>query len=138
MHDQGTQNDSLHILVVDDSEDNAETLALMLRLEGHEVEAVYSGAEALTSFAAHAPDVALLDLDMPGLNGLAVARQMRASAHRPLTLVAITGWGRAEDREASRRAGFNLHYTKPVDPERLSAMLAACAGRMPVHMGSST
>lgn len=131
MRDQAKSLDPLHILVVDDSRDNAETLALMLRLEGHDVEAVYSGAEALTAFAAHAPDVALLDLDMPGLNGLAVARSMRANAHRPLTLIAVTGWGRTEDREASRRAGFNLHYTKPVDPERLSAALAACAGRTP-------
>lgn len=134
MRNPTAADDALHILVVDDSHDNAETLAMMLRLEGYDVEAVYSGEEALESFAAHAPDVALVDLDMPGVNGLAVARSMRANSRAPLTLIAITGWGRVEDREAARDAGFNLHYTKPVDPERLSAALAVCADRRPAPL----
>jgi signal transduction histidine kinase len=112
------------ILIADDNRDSAETLAALLRLEGHEVTSVHDGPVALTAFHEIKPDVALLDIGMPGLTGYEVARRMRQSgAGTALTLIAITGWGQDVDKERAFAAGFDHHLTKPVDPHRLVELL---------------
>ncbi|MGH8322516.1 MAG: response regulator, partial [Steroidobacteraceae bacterium] len=112
------------ILIADDNRDSAETLAALLRMEGHEVSSVHDGPVALSAFAEMKPDVALLDIGMPGLTGYEVARRMRhGSSGAPLTLIAITGWGQDIDKERAYAAGFDHHLTKPVDPRRLAELL---------------
>jgi signal transduction histidine kinase len=115
---------SRRILIADDNRDSAETLAALLRMEGHEVTSVHDGPVALSVFGELKPEVALLDIGMPGLTGYEVARKMRQSAPRtPLLLIAITGWGQDIDKERAFAAGFDHHLTKPVDPQRLVEML---------------
>jgi CheY-like chemotaxis protein len=113
------------ILLADDNRDAAESLAIILRLEGHEVELAHDGVAALQLFAEKRPDVALLDIGMPKTNGYDVAKQIRASpAGRDVLLVAITGWAQDSDRAQSRAAGFDHHLTKPVEPDTLIELLA--------------
>lgn len=112
------------ILIADDNRDSAETLAALLRMEGHEVTSVHDGPVALSTFSEIKPDVALLDIGMPGLTGYEVARKMRqCSSGTALTLIAITGWGQDIDKERAYAAGFDHHLTKPVDPQRLADLL---------------
>jgi signal transduction histidine kinase len=112
------------ILIADDNRDSAETLAALLRMEGHEVTSVHDGPVALTAFNDLKPDVALLDIGMPGLTGYEVARRMRQSPlGSSVKLIAITGWGQDIDKERAYAAGFDLHLTKPVDPHRLAELL---------------
>lgn len=112
------------ILIADDNRDSAETLAALLRMEGHEVKAVHDGPVALCAFGELKPDVALLDIGMPGLTGYEVARKMRqASGGAAVTLIAITGWGQDVDKERAHAAGFDHHLTKPVDPQKLVDLL---------------
>jgi len=112
------------ILIADDNRDSAETLAALLRMEGHEVTSVHDGPVALSVFGELKPDVALLDIGMPGLTGYEVARRLRQWAPKALlTLVAITGWGQDIDKERAFAAGFDYHLTKPVDPQRLVELL---------------
>jgi CheY-like chemotaxis protein len=113
------------ILLADDNRDAAESLAIILRLEGHEVELAHDGAAALQLFAERQPDVALLDIGMPKTNGYEVARQIRAASNgREVLLIAITGWAQDSDRARSRAAGFDHHLTKPVEPDTLIELLA--------------
>lgn len=115
---------SLRILVVDDNRDAAESLAMMLALSGHQTEVAHGGEEALRTAASFVPDVVLLDIGMPGMNGYEVAgclRTMPACAHA--MLVALTGWGQEEDKRRAVEAGFDHHLTKPVDPEHLMQVL---------------
>ena len=113
------------ILVVDDNHDATESLALLLQLDGHETRAVYDGLEALDVAQSFQPEIVLLDIGLPGLNGYEVARRLR---QRPggehLLLVALTGWGQDDDRERTRAAGFDEHLVKPVDPALLDHALA--------------
>jgi len=112
------------ILIADDNRDSAETLAALLRMDGHEVTSVHDGPVALSAFSEIKPDVALLDIGMPGLTGYEVARRMRqSSSGAALTLIAITGWGQDIDKERAYAAGFDHHLTKPVDPQRLAELL---------------
>ncbi|MDB6044996.1 MAG: Multi-sensor hybrid histidine kinase [Gammaproteobacteria bacterium] len=112
------------ILIADDNRDSAETLAALLRMDGHEVTTVHDGPVALSAFGELKPQVALLDIGMPGLTGYEVARKMRqAASGASLTLIAITGWGQDVDKERAVAAGFDHHLTKPVDPRRLADML---------------
>ena len=113
---------SRRILVADDNNDAAESLAMLLRLEGHEVETVEDGEKAVQAFDRIAPDVVLLDIGMPLLSGYDVSSRLRARKSRAL-LVAITGWGQAQDRAKSAKAGFDHHLSKPVDFQELSAPL---------------
>ncbi len=118
------------VLVVYDNRDAAESLALVLRLDGHEVHLAHDGPAALEAFEHQRPDVVFLDIGLPGLNGYQVARRLREqTASEELRLVALTGYGQAEDRRRSREAGFDLHLTKPVDPEQVAALLAGPAPR---------
>jgi PAS domain S-box-containing protein len=115
---------TLRVLVVDDNVDAAQTLALFLDMAGHATQTAYTGPEALAAAAEFRPDVVLLDIGLPGMNGYEVARELRAGPSSPLLLVALTGWGTAQDRELARAAGFDHHLTKPADPNRVQALLA--------------
>jgi PAS domain S-box-containing protein len=113
------------ILVVDDNRDAADGLVQILELMGHDVCAAYSGPEALELAERVQPDVMLLDIGLPGLNGYEVAARIRAADWGSrVILVAQTGWGQRQDKERARAAGFDHHLTKPVDPERLRELLA--------------
>jgi PAS domain S-box-containing protein len=113
------------ILVADDNRDAANSLALLLRLAGHEVRVAHDGQAALALAGEFHPDCAVLDIGMPDLNGYEVARRLRHSAFgKNVQLIALTGWGQDEDKRRARDAGFDHHLTKPVDRERLDALLA--------------
>jgi signal transduction histidine kinase len=113
------------ILIVDDNVDAAESLALLLRMEGHEVRVAHDGPAALAAVDADPPDIVFLDIGMPVMNGYEVAQRLR---QRPglenLLLVAMTGWGQEEDRRRSREAGFDHHLVKPAEPKTLEHLLA--------------
>ena len=117
---------SKRILLADDNRDAAESLAIILRLEGHDVELAHDGNSALRSFAARRPDVALLDIGMPQTNGYEVARRIRAAPEGDnVLLIAITGWAQDADKAESRAAGFDHHLTKPIEPETLIGLLGS-------------
>ena len=119
-------NPTRRILVVDDNEDSANSLATFLQLLGYETHTAFDGVEALEKAAALRPDVILLDIGMPRLNGYAAARQIRAQPWgKQVVLIAVTGWGQDEDRIKAREAGFNCHMVKPIDPAVLTSTLAA-------------
>jgi PAS domain S-box-containing protein len=112
------------VLVVDDNRDAAESLAMILEMSGAQVAVALDGPQALEKVRSFAPDIVLMDIGMPGMDGYEVARRLRAdAATRELLLVALTGWGQAEDRERAMQVGFDQHLTKPVDPEALSDVL---------------
>ena len=114
------------VLIVDDSEDGAESLAMLLEFGGHETYKAHDGLAAMEAVERLRPDAVLLDIGLPGLNGYEVCRRIRqASWGKRMTLVALTGWGQDEDRDRSRAAGFDAHMVKPVDVDALLALLAA-------------
>lgn len=116
------------ILVVDDNVDAADSLAMLLTLDGHEVETVYSATAALAAIEAHVPDVVLLDIGMPQMDGYGVARRVRSRATGNATrprIVAVTGYGQQADHARGQAAGFDAHLTKPVDLESLARILSA-------------
>ncbi|MEO8061828.1 MAG: response regulator [Pseudomonadota bacterium] len=111
----------MRILVADDNVDNAETLGLLLRSEGHDVTLAHRGDDAWETYQAATFDVAALDIGMPGMTGIQVAQRIRAhGAAKPPLLIAITGWGTEKDKRDAKRAGFDLHCTKPVDFPQLN------------------
>lgn len=116
------------VLVVDDNLDAAETLATLLRMDGHQVQVAGSGAEAIAEAARVAPELAFLDIGLPDMSGHELARRLRALQRGPLRLVALTGWGRDEDRARAREAGFDAHLTKPVETQAVLAQLAHLDG----------
>jgi CheY-like chemotaxis protein len=119
----------LRILVVDDNQDSAISMTLLLELQGHEVHVAHAGQTALSVASDKRPDVILLDIGMPGMNGYEVARHLRAQeAFDNTLLVAITGYGRASDLKQTESAGFDHHLVKPVDYDKLQAVLSTCGG----------
>ena len=117
------------ILVVDDDRDSAETLAVLLRVEGYRAETAYDGVEALRVAESCQPQLVLLDISMPEIDGFDVAAKLRERTWaRNLRVVAITGWNRVDDRERARMAGFDEYLVKPLDLERLKAVLRALLG----------
>jgi signal transduction histidine kinase len=116
---------SRRILLADDNADALESLATVLRLRGHEVFSAPNGAMALETAVRYLPEVALLDIGMPLLDGYEVARRIRAQEWgKAVTLVALTGWGQESDRRRSQEAGFDTHLVKPLDLDKLTALLA--------------
>ena len=112
------------VLIVDDNEDAAEALAMMLQFSGCEALTAHGGKEGLAASRSFRPDVIFLDIGLPGMNGYDVARQIRADPQtRDAFLIALTGWGSDEDRRLSSEAGFDLHLTKPVDMQALTSLL---------------
>ncbi|MGQ0764731.1 MAG: hybrid sensor histidine kinase/response regulator [Gemmatimonadota bacterium] len=112
------------ILVVDDNKDAADSLAMMLRIMGHDVRAANDGMDGETLAAEFRPDIAFLDLGLPRLSGYELARRIRKSRGPDVLLVAVSGWGQADDRRRTRDAGFNHHLTKPVSREELLNVLS--------------
>jgi signal transduction histidine kinase len=113
------------ILIVDDSRDGGESLAMLLRVLGADVALAHSGRHALECVDSFRPDVVLLDIGMPGMDGYEVARRIRANpANRHMQLIALTGWGQDEDRQRSAAAGFNHHLVKPADLNKLRQLLS--------------
>jgi CheY-like chemotaxis protein len=118
----------LSILVVDDSRDAADSLAEVLAMQGHDARAAYGGRDAIELATQDHFDVALVDIGMPTVDGLEVARRISQSEKgRGTMLVAVTGWGATADRERSKAAGFAYHLTKPLDYDTLGALLATAA-----------
>lgn len=112
---------SRRVLIADDNRDGAESLGLLLELAGHEVYTANSGREALVVAAKTKPEICILDIGMPGLSGYEVAKQIRHEAWgKEITLIAVTGWGQDNDKRLAFASGFDHHFTKPVDPERLA------------------
>lgn len=123
------QSGPFRVLVVDDNVDSARSMAMLLELEGYDVECAFDGEEALRLAASLRPHVVMLDLGLPLLNGYDVARRLRqdptmARGGVPLLLMAVSGYGRERDRAQARDAGFDLHLTKPADPELVLQLLA--------------
>jgi CheY-like chemotaxis protein len=116
----------LRILIVDDNHDSADMLATLLQFAGHETFAAHDGSAAVEMAAKLDPDVILLDNGLPILNGYEAARRIREQRgqHRRPPLIALTGWGQAEDRRRSVEAGFDAHLVKPVDDAVLGRLLA--------------
>jgi signal transduction histidine kinase/ActR/RegA family two-component response regulator len=114
------------ILIVDDNRDAADTLGMLLGELGATVDVAHNGPDALRALDAFQPDAVLLDIGMPGMDGYEVSRHVRSSAtHSDVLLIALTGWGQLDDRERSKRAGFDHHLIKPPDINRLRSILVA-------------
>jgi len=119
------RDDGKRILVVDDNEDAAELLTLSLQQLGYRTATAFDGASALTRAEEFQPQIAILDIGLPGMTGYELARSMRQAQHSAqLSLIALTGWGSPEDRRKALEAGFDLHLTKPVDMRVLNDALA--------------
>lgn len=113
------------LLVVDDNQDAADSLAMLLKLQGHEVRVAFSGMAALEMTKAYTPDVVFLDIGMPGMDGYEVARRLRQQPGlERVILAALTGWGQKEDRRRTTEAGFDHHLVKPPDPKAVAGVLA--------------
>jgi CheY-like chemotaxis protein len=133
-HKPGSRDDQpagrRRVLIADDNRDSADSLAIMLSLMGHETQATYDGATVIEKAEAYNPDVILLDLGMPVIDGYEAARRIREQGwSNGVVLVALTGWGQEEDRVRAREAGFNFHLTKPANPHALGELLGATAPR---------
>jgi PAS domain S-box-containing protein len=116
----------LRVLVVDDNVDSADSMALLLSLDGHETRTAFDGPGALAAAAEFLPQAVLLDIGLPGMDGYEVARRMRElPGLRNVLMIAITGYGQEDDRARSKAAGFDHHLVKPVDPDALSLLLGS-------------
>ena len=114
------------VLIVDDNQDGAESLAILLQLGGHETHTAHDGQQAIEDAERLRPDIVLLDIGLPRLNGYEVCRRIREQPWgKELSMVAVTGWGQQEDRRRSQEAGFDTHIVKPVEPEALMDLLAS-------------
>jgi CheY-like chemotaxis protein len=119
----------LKVLVVDDNVDAAETLSLVLEMAGCSTRMLHEGSQVLQGAQDFGPDVILLDIGLPGMNGYEVAQRLRQESRFARTLlVAITGWGTEQDRRRSQESGFDHHLTKPVDYSALEPLLRQAAG----------
>jgi CheY-like chemotaxis protein len=127
-HSAAPPAERCRVLVVDDNVDSAQSLSLLLGLEGYRVECAYDGEDGLCVAARFRPQVVLMDLGLPGVSGYEVARRLRgaggAAADPAVLLVAVSGYGRDCDRREAREAGFDLHLTKPADPDAVLRVLA--------------
>lgn len=112
------------ILVVDDSVDSAETLGELLKIWGHDVRLAHDGPAAVAAARDYRPEVVLLDIGLPGMDGFAVAAQLRKEGIGGRMLVALTGYGEKQDRDKAQQVGFDHHLVKPIDPDTLQRLLA--------------
>jgi CheY-like chemotaxis protein len=115
----------MRIVIVDDNADAADSLAMVLELEGHEVRTAGDGLAGLALIGEFAPQAVILDIGLPQLNGYEVARRIRRAHHDTgILLIAVTGWGQQQDKQTAVDAGFDHHFTKPVDPRELQRVLS--------------
>ena len=112
------------MLIVDDNRDAADTLSMYLRAKGHDVRVAYDGVEGLGAAMAFKPQVVLLDIGLPKIYGYEVAREIREKFGAAVLIIAVTGYGQEEDRRRSREAGFDYHFTKPVDLNELDRLFS--------------
>lgn len=116
----------MQILIVEDNEDAAESLALLLKLGGHDVQTAADGRSALQTLERSTPDAVLVDIGLPGMSGYELAEMIRSSGRsRGALLVAVSGYGSTEDKAKSAHAGFDAHLVKPLDFRALSKLLAS-------------
>jgi CheY-like chemotaxis protein len=116
--------------VVDDNQDAANSLTMLLRMQGHAVQVAHSGPTALEIAADFGPDIIFLDIGMPGMDGYEVARRVRTMPGLEKTvLVALTGWGQSEDRRRTAEAGFNHHLVKPPEMKSVEGILTTLESR---------
>jgi CheY-like chemotaxis protein len=119
------QGGARRILVVDDNRDAVDSLAMMLKLSGNDVEVAYEGASALRIAQSFHPDAVVLDIGLPGMDGYEVARRLRQQAETASALIiAVTGYGQKEDRERAHAAGFDHHLVKPIEVDMLLSLLS--------------
>ncbi|MBS3995781.1 MAG: response regulator, partial [Hydrogenophaga sp.] len=143
LHDFGDLSNNpvrpgLRLLIADDNADAAESLAMLTSMEGHRAQVVNNGADALAAGLETPPDVCILDIGMPGMDGHTVARRLReALPDHPMLLLAVTGWGQKKDKHEARAAGFDRHFTKPIDPNTLLAYIAEWQDRRASGAGTS-
>lgn len=114
---------SRRILIVDDNIDSADMVAAMVSMWGHDVRTANDGEEALVVAREYRPEVVLLDLSLPGIDGFEVARLLRAEALVGRLLIAVSGYGQPEDRARTKAAGFDEHLTKPIDPQQMQEVI---------------
>jgi CheY-like chemotaxis protein len=120
----GTKSRALNVVIADDNRDSAESLKMLLEIEGHAVQAAHDGEQAFLLVERVRPRVVLLDIGMPKLNGYEVAAKIRAQPWgHELTLIALTGWGQSQDRRRASEAGFDHHLTKPVEFDAVLSLL---------------
>jgi CheY-like chemotaxis protein len=116
------------ILVVDDNHDSALTLAMLLKIMGHETQTAHDGVEAVSTAEQFRPELIIMDIGMPRMNGLDACRRIREQPWgKTITMVALTGWGQEQDQQRTREAGFDLHLVKPVQPAELNEVLGAAS-----------
>jgi CheY-like chemotaxis protein len=120
--------DRLRAVVVDDNVDAAESLADLLRLLGHEVAIAHDGPTGLAAARSFRPDLVLLDIGLPGMDGYEVARRLQSDSDSSAVIVAVSGYGRDEDRRLSREAGMKHHFVKPIEFRALRALLESVCG----------
>jgi len=113
------------ILIVEDNEDARQALQMLLTLAGHEVYAASDGPSGIEMVEATSPEIVIVDLGLPGLDGYEVARRLRGGSHKDVALMALSGYGQSEDRRKTLEAGFDMHLVKPADPANLSAAIAS-------------
>ena len=124
------------VLVVDDNPDAADSMAALIQVLGYETEVAYSGPQAIDRVAAFQPDMVLLDISMPGMDGYAAAANIRQKAKNLQTIiVAVTGWTREEDKRRAYEAGFDLHATKPMEFGQVKELLSILG---PVQQGAAS
>lgn len=111
-----------HILIVEDGDDSRDALRILLELSGHRVSVAASGEEGVKAAVSSRPDLALIDIGLPDIDGYEAARRIRTEASG-VRLIAMTGFGGPRDRQQALDAGFDAHVTKPIDPERLASLL---------------
>jgi CheY-like chemotaxis protein len=129
-----TEPKSFRILVVDDNHDSALSQAMMLSIMGHETRTAHDGESAVTEAERFLPEVVLLDIGLPKLNGYEVAQRIREQSWgASMFLIAVTGWGQEEDRQRSTEVGLNVHMVKPVEPAALEKILADLAQGEPIQ-----
>jgi CheY-like chemotaxis protein len=123
---------SHRILVVDDNRDLTDTLGMMLRFSGNAIRTAHDGEAAVAAAEEFNPDIIILDLGLPKLNGYEACRRIRQQpGGKKRIVVAVTGWGREEDRRRTKEAGFDLHWVKPVNPAALTKLLAELEEKLP-------
>lgn len=117
------QDQRSRILIVDDNRDLATSLARLLRMSGHDIEVVYDGHTAIEVARTYRPNVILLDIGLPSLDGYQVARILRQEGFHDMIIIAISGYGQDEDRRRAEEAGMDYHLTKPVDLKSITDLL---------------